>query len=398
MCPPNTQPGTLEALGGLVIATLSDVGVAVPGQPVLSTEREGGAASPSPAAFGALSLEAPAVELFTSGTTGRGKAVPKRLAHLQHEVQALEAEFGAEIGDAPIFGSASHQHLYGMLFRVLWPLAAGRAFDARVLLHAEELAPRMASRGPCAFASVPAHLKRLAERTGLERLAGHCRVVFSSGGPLDAGTARRWEHAGGRAPLEVFGSTETGGVAWRRQGTASGASPAWTPFAVARVSCVEPAGRLRVHSPFVSLGEAGEGFVMGDLIELQADGRFVTLGRGDRVLKIGEKRLSLPEMEERLVEHAWVDAVALLPLELGGERRVAAVAVLSGAGREALDAHGRREVGVTLANALSKEWERILVPRAWRFVDALPEDAQGKVTVARLRAAFERTRSNEGAA
>jgi acyl-coenzyme A synthetase/AMP-(fatty) acid ligase len=39
---------------------------------------------------------------------------------------------------------------------------------------------------------------------------------------------------------------------------------------------------------------------MDDGIELMPDGRFRLLGRLDRVVKIEEKRLSLPEMEARL--------------------------------------------------------------------------------------------------
>jgi acyl-coenzyme A synthetase/AMP-(fatty) acid ligase len=389
VCPPNTQAGALAALEDLVIATVSDVGVSVPGRPALSTETDDPAGADTSTVFGTLSTDAPAIELFTSGTTGRGKAIPKQLFHLENEVRLLDAELGPEVGDAPILGSASHQHLYGMLFRLLWPLAVGRVFDAQVLLHAEEINARMDQYGSCAFASVPAHLKRLAERDGLERIAGRCQIVFSSGGPLDLETAIRWESAGGRAPLELFGSTETGGVAWRRQGSAPTSSPLWTPLRGVEVKRDEPDGRLRVLSSFVSQGEAGEGFAMGDRIEFEADGRFRTLGRVDRVLKIGEKRLSLPEMEERLLEHGFVAAAALLPLDQGGERRVAAVVVLSGEGERALAREGRREVGVALSNALASEWERTLLPRAWRFVAALPEDAQGKVTVPQLKSLFD---------
>ena len=36
--------------------------------------------------------------------------------------------------------------------------------------------------------------------------------------------------------------------------------------------------------------------------------------------------------------------------------------------------------------------DRVLVPRAWRYVDALPEDEQGKIAASALRALFE-TRS-----
>jgi acyl-coenzyme A synthetase/AMP-(fatty) acid ligase len=142
----------------------------------------------------------------------------------------------------------------------------------------------------------------------------------------------------------------------------------------------------------VSLGEEGEGFALGDRVRLLADGRFLALGRADRVLKIGEKRLSLPDMEERLLEHPWVAAVALLPLPRRGELRLAAAVVLAEQGRAALAQRGRRALGVELAGALAREWDRVLLPRVWRFVDALPEDAQGKLTVRRLRELFETRR------
>jgi acyl-coenzyme A synthetase/AMP-(fatty) acid ligase len=389
VCPPNGQPGALAALCDVVIAAVSDGPGAVRGRPLLSLDepapviplRHGGAT---------LATDAVVAELFTSGTTGRGKAVAKTLAQLELEVRSLEAHFGARVAGAPALGSASHQHLYGMLFRVLWPLAAGRPFHARPLLHAEELLARVRVLGPCVLASVPAHLKRLPAREEFAALAGACRVVFSSGGPLDAETAERWEQAAGQAPVEIFGSTETGGVAWRQQGRGRKGEP-WTPFAGVRVD-QDDDGRLRVRSPFVSLDDAGEGFALGDRVRLLADGRFAALGRADRVLKIGEKRLSLPEMEERLLEHPWVEAVALLPLSQRGELRVAAAVVLAERGREALEARGRRAVGVELAAALSREWDRVLLPRAWRFVAALPEDAQGKVTERRLRELFEARR------
>jgi acyl-coenzyme A synthetase/AMP-(fatty) acid ligase len=397
VCPPNGQPGTLEALADQVIASVSDGPGAVPGRPRLSPEAPPAPGAPAPiraafspdapGAFAALSPDAVVVELFTSGTTGRGKAVPKTLAHLEREVQNLEAVLGARIGDAPVLGSASHQHLYGMLFRVLWPLAAGRPFHGRAFLHAEEIRTRLRSHGPCALASVPAHLKRVAESEGMGELARGCRVVFSSGGPLAAETAERWEQASGSAPVEIFGSTETGGVAWRQQGCGRAGTP-WTPFPGVRVARDAADARLRVHSPIASVGDEASGFAMGDRVRLLPDGRFEVEGRADRVLKIGEKRLSLPDMEERLLEHAFVEAVALLSLSRRGELRVAAAVVLAPEGREALAAQGARRLRLALSDTLAREWDRVLLPRVWRFVEALPEDPQGKVTLGSLRALF----------
>jgi acyl-coenzyme A synthetase/AMP-(fatty) acid ligase len=384
VCPPNGQPETLAALSEVVIAAVSDGPGPVPERPLLAPEAEGRVRS---SALAPLSPDAPAVELFTSGTTGRGKAVPKSIAHLEREVQSLDAHLADRVAGAPALGSASHQHLYGMLFRVLWPLATGRPFHARTLLHAEELSPRLSARGACALVSVPAHLKRLALRDGFAELARACRVVFSSGGPLDPDTAARWRDAMGEAPTEIFGSTETGGVAWRCQGSQGAATP-FTPFSGVRVSR-DVDGRLRVHSPIASVGDLRSGFAMGDRVRILADGRFAVEGRADRVLKIGEKRVSLPDMEERLREHALVEAAALLPLERGGETRVAAAIVPSAQGRALLAAAGPRGVSQRLREALAREWDRVLLPRAFRFVPALPEDAQGKTTVERLAGLFE---------
>jgi acyl-coenzyme A synthetase/AMP-(fatty) acid ligase len=393
---PNRQPGALGRAARLAQGALLDApeGGAPIAPCVLDPLGDAGGAPPAPLA--PLDARLPLLELSTSGTTGEGKFVAKGLRHLESEVGALEARFGAALGPATqVFATASPQHLYGLLFRVLWPLAAGRPFHGATWLHAEELLPRIEEAGDAALASTPAHLSRLA---GLARVRGACREVFSSGGPLDPDAADRIRDALGRAPLEIFGSTETGGVAWRRQ-TPGPARLVWTPLpevAVERVAQGPDAGRLRVRSPFVSAGAPQDeraAFTLGDLAEVGADGSFQVLGRADRVVKIGEKRLSLPEMESQLRSHAFVAEAALLPLEQGGETRVGAAVVLAQAGRQALRAEGRRAVSARLADALAAHWDRVLLPRAWRYVEALPRDAQGKLTLARLRELFAGTRA-----
>jgi acyl-CoA synthetase (AMP-forming)/AMP-acid ligase II len=73
--------------------------------------------------------------LYTSGTTGTPQAIPKKLAQLAREVATLESAFGALLGSGEIVGTVSHQHIYGLLFRVLWPLASGpRAARAELFL------------------------------------------------------------------------------------------------------------------------------------------------------------------------------------------------------------------------------------------------------------------------
>lgn len=385
--PPNVQPGSLERLRESVTVALGSDGAWLPGVPgfALGDEASSDAMSND---FRELDREAAALELFTSGTTGDGKASLKRLRHLDDEVRTLEATFGADLAGARVHATASHQHLYGLLFRVLWPLASLRPFCCDRLLHAEELLPRLVADERSVLASVPAHLVRLVSSTGIAQLSRARCTVFSSGGPLLAETAHAWERASGEAPIEVFGSTETGGVGHRQQRAASGDRVAWTPFAGVELSIDDDASRLRVRSPALSENE-DSGFAMGDRARLHADGRFELGGRVDRVVKIGEKRLELAEMESRLRAHPAIESAALTPIEQAGQARIGSVVVPSGLGARMLEAEGRGALGRALVEHLARDFDRVLVPRAWRYVEALPEDEQGKVTASALRALFE---------
>src|ERR1043166_1376506 len=87
-----------------------------------------------------LAPEFAGLALFTSGSTGAPQAIRKKLSQMTAEVATLEKQFGALVGGADIVATVSHQHIYGLLFKILWPLAAGRAIYARSLSFLEELA------------------------------------------------------------------------------------------------------------------------------------------------------------------------------------------------------------------------------------------------------------------
>ncbi len=390
---PNRQPGTLASLAAGVDGALVDASVATAELSRLPRIAPLDVVPRPGAGFGSLDPELAIAELSTSGSTGPGKAVPKALRHLDREVAALEDLFGPRFGDgARIFATVSHQHLYGLLIRLLWPLAAGRPFCSETYLHSEELFPRMRETAGFALATTPVHLRRMradAELPGLRRAA---RVIFSSGGPLDEPVARGIADVLGHAPIEIFGSTETGGVAWRTRGNASRDDEfrAFPDVELELASDPGHEGQLVVRSPYASLGLASaerDDVVqtrMGDRAELLGDGRFRLLGRADRIAKIGEKRLALPEMESALLGHPFVADAALAVFELLGDARVGAVVALTDAGAAALSARGRRALGAALSEHLASHWDRVLLPRVWRYVPDLPRDRQGKVPHASL--------------
>ncbi|MEJ1095643.1 MULTISPECIES: AMP-binding protein [unclassified Pseudoxanthomonas] len=324
-----------------------------------------------------LDEESTRLMVFTSGSTGEPVAIEKRLSQLAREVEALQAAFGADLGEAAVHGTVSHQHIYGLLFRVLWPLAAGRAIVPRTFFP-EDMAMALARRDSVLVAS-PAHLKRMPEQLDWASLHGRVRAVFSSGGALPAESALAAKRLLGVAPTEIFGSSETGGIAWRRW---NGEQPAWQ--ALPGVHWRVEQDVLEVRSPHLLQDEWWRG---QDRAIADSNGGFRLLGRADRIVKIEERRVSLDALERQLAEHDHVQEAKVLSLT-GARNTLAAVIVPSEAGWSCLHEIGRRGFSLQLGQHLATSQDAVTRPRRWRFVEALPVNAQGKSTEAMLTALF----------
>jgi acyl-coenzyme A synthetase/AMP-(fatty) acid ligase/3-hydroxymyristoyl/3-hydroxydecanoyl-(acyl carrier protein) dehydratase len=321
-----------------------------------------------------LNLDHCHLSLCTSGSSGEPKRIDKTLRQLANEVEALEHLWGAELGQAWIIGSVATQHIYGLLFRVLWPLCAGRPFLRRQLAFPEDL--QRASREHPAFAWVasPALLKRMGDNLDWPALSA-VRRVFSSGGALPFEAAQSLHRRLQQWPTEILGSSETGGIAWR-QGQAL-----WQPFAGVELSQDEH-GALLIASPYLPAGHIEH---TADAARIAADGRFELLGRLDRIVKLEEKRISLPMLEQALVAHDWV-AEARLGVVQENRASLGALLVLSDAGLFALREHGRRHLCETLRRHLAQHCETLALPRRWRLLRQLPLNAQGKLPQADVEA------------
>lgn len=321
-----------------------------------------------------------ALVVHTSGSTGLPQAIHKRLSQLTDEVSTLELLFGAAMGDADVVATVSHQHIYGLLFKVLWPLAAGRAVHAISLAYPEQLAAALGRR-PCVLVASPAHLKRLPEHIDWRAAASMLRAVFSSGGPLlpEAGiaTARLL----GCVATEIYGSSETGGVAWRRRQPMSTGAWETMPGVAWRLD----AGQLAVRSPHL---DTDGWLLLADRAEAAGDSHFILLGRSDRLVKIEEKRVSLDAIEAALLASglALEARVVLVPQAQGERHALAAFVVLGAAGSDALAAAGKSALNKRLREYLAGAVEAVALPRRWRYLDQMPLNAQGKITQAALLA------------
>ena len=361
--PPNTQPGTLALLQHAFDAVAGDIPL------------------PKAAAFeiGTFDPNLAGIDLYTSGSTGMPKCINKTLRQLECEVATLETVWGDALQDATMLATVPHHHIYGLLFRLLWPLCTGRTFDAVISTHPDILQQRAALLGPHALIASPAHLSRLPELLSASAWHPAPTLVFSSGGPLLPAAAQHFSHHFGHAPTEVFGSTETGGIAWRCQDQGEW----WTPFPDIEVSNDDnQAAWLR--SPLLTSHDA---WPLDDILEFADDGKFRLCGRRDRVVKIEGKRISLTDIEARLREHAWVENAAAIALTQQ-RQSIGAVIVLNERGRQVQREGGRSLLNREFRHHLAHFYEPVLQPRHWRYPDQLPFNAQGKTTQVALMELF----------
>lgn len=386
--PQNAQTGTIKALEDDFEAIISEI--EVPGTRrdlinPLAVEEE------CDFAFDQLTLTEPCIEMFTSGTTGKPVRALKTVAHLVEEVAELERCFGEKLGTARVFSTVSHQHIYGLLFKIVWPLSAKRAVFNPNITYPEELFACLPEGQNNILISSPAHLKRMPDLIDLKELIDFCSFIFSSGGHLPQSASRSFLATFSQAPVEVLGSTETGGIAWRQIDSGSD-SCFWQPFSSIEIKAGNDTIPLRLCSNYAGDRPGKDWVETGDLIRPLKDGKFELLGRTDSIVKIEGKRVSLTEIEERLTEHDLITKAAVTLLKAGSNtkrERIGAAIVLSQKGQALLATTSPKTVSAAIRQHLRNHFETVTIPRVFRYVRSLPENQQGKVSKDALLRLFE---------
>ncbi|MGS0744072.1 ApeI family dehydratase, partial [Glaciimonas sp. GG7] len=196
----------------------------------------------------------------------------------------------------------------------------------------------------------------------------------------------------GRIPIEVYGSSETGGIGWRERVFSAGTvDESWTvmPTITWRIASVTGNdGVLEICSPHLP---DGDWHTLADQAQAIDATHFLLKGRFDRIVKVEEKRISLDAIETQLKASVLViDARVVLLDDSANQRRqqIAACIVLSDAGRLVLAEQGKLRLNRQLRDGIAHAIEPIAQPRSWRYLDALPVNTQGKTTHAALLSIF----------
>lgn len=295
---------------------------------------------------------------FTSGSTGQPRPNPKTWnAFRTSTAQNLAALEALLPPDTWIVATVPPQHMYGLEMSVLLPLLGSVAAHAQRPFFPDDVA-RALHQAPVAplLVTTPVHLRALIESgVALPSLAG----IVSATAPLAQELALMAETRFGCEVREVFGSTETCVIARRR----TACETAWTPLPGVRLT-PQPDGTA-VQAPHLA-----EAVTLADLMEIEADGRFVLRGRSADLLEIAGKRASLGDLTRKLLAVPGVIDGVMFQLDeadASGVRRIAALVVAP-----TLDE-------ATILRALRQSLDPVFLPRRLRLVDVLPRNETGKL-------------------
>lgn len=340
----------------------------------------------------------PALLAYTSGTTGKPKAVPLTHANILSSIRAAMLAWRWSADDVlvhalPLF----HQHGLSGVHATL--LAGSRAvvqskFDADALCVAIG-----AERASVLFA-VPAIYERLVAAPGAAALAS-LRLAVSGSAPLSPALAERIRAAAGELPLERYGTTESGLNLSNVYGGPRRAGSVGLPLPGTEVRLVDDEGvpvddgqdgEIVLRGPQVFAGYRGapdaarssffDGgwFRTGDIGCRDPHDGFVSItGRSKEVIISGGMNVYPREVELALEESPAVERAAVVgvPSERWGEEVVAAVVAAAGA----------RVNGDELMELASERLAPYKRPKRIVVVDELPLNPMGKLVradVARL--------------
>lgn len=249
----------------------------------------------------------------TSGSTGDPVPWYRTGEQLAAEA-ALLAGLLSDAAPEAVVTFAPPRHLYGMLTGVLVPALLGVP-----VWYVPKFAPLPPASGRrWAVAAIPWTFPILARRRAWLDTAGHVAFLHSTS-VLPRTAADLLADLGERASLtEIFGSTETGGVAFRRWAPGD---PPWrlfpdVEFARAGGDTREEA-LLGIRSPrLASPGEGGPAreWTMDDHVVRSGARGFCFAGRRTRLVNVNGRRLDLDHLEERLRGVVPCDDLACVPV------------------------------------------------------------------------------------
>lgn len=341
----------------------------------------------------------PFVLLYTSGTTGRPKAVLYPLAML--------LPVGIYMRDAIDLRDMDHYWniadpgwAYGMLYALIGPLLLGHTTTFYEGGFAVEPTLRIVrDLGITNFAGAPTAYRMLmaAGPEAATVAAGRLRVASSAGEPLNPEVARWAKASLGVALKDHYGQTETAmlvnnhhGLSHpEKEGSAGYAmpgfhldvlgddlkpAPAGTPGILAVDLDRSPLNTFRGYWHADTPSIQANWYLTGDTMMRDADGHFFFVGRSDDIITSAGYRIGPFDVESALMEHPAVAEVGVIGKPDPERTEIVKAFIVLKAGRA-----GSAELTTELQEHVRRRLASHAFPREIVYLVELPKTPSGKI-------------------
>lgn len=346
---------------------------------------------PSPPSSPAL-YKGAAVLKLTSGSTGVPKATFTTEAQLLRDSEHIASAIGIRPSDCQM-AAIPLSHAYGIGNVVIPLLVQGTAAVLRDAFVPQQFVSDATIYGARIFPGVPFMFDHFNAHLPPGAWPARLSLLVSAGARLETATRRAFQSSFGLRIHSFYGTTETGGISYDDSGEVDAGGSVGRPLpgvsVTLRAEAGLPADRGRVHvvgsalstgyvggEPFES-GDAGEGFLTGDVGHFNSRGRLVLTGRVSSFINVAGKKVQPDEVEQVLREMPGItDArVVGIPDPARGQQIVACI-VVPGGGATAIAV---RQFCATRLSAHK-------IPRTVLVLDEIPLTERGKTDRRRLDA------------
>lgn len=282
------------------------------------------------------------INLFTSGSTSVPKMIQKNFYNLEEEAKCISKEFNFENNEI-FYSTTIMSHLFGLTFHFMLPFYIGHIINVDRIEFPEQIT----EINPYILISTPSFLEKMSKYNVCFPIMP--RKIITAGDRLKNSVADFFAEK--IKVLEVYGSTESGVIAYRNY------KENFRCFSDVRYFISED-DCIVVKSDFFPEEEVK----MSDIVKKVSDNEFILQGRSDRMVKIKEKRVSLEEIETILKQNKdVVDAYCFKYQD------VLACAIVTS--DSSLNEKKLKEY-------LLKYSE--IIPKKWRFIAEIPKTKSGK--------------------
>ncbi len=299
------------------------------------------------------------VHFKTSGSSGNQKEVLKSLENLIAEAKDLEAQF-PQIQGLEFISTTTMNHLFGFTFHLMLALNSKNIINTDIVSIPENINIENAC-----LISTPSFIETMLKYQNSPVIMP--KMIITAGAKLKDEVFEYAKNISAEV-VEIYGSTETGVMAYRQDFKA--------PFNLFPNTKIIAGEQTEVETIY-SLNSP---VTIGDKINILDSNQIQIIGRTDRIYKIQEKRICATDIENELKTHSFINDVYIIK----HSDKLASLCVLNLNGLQYLYKNGMTKLTKELKSHLTSD----IIPQKWKFTDEIPKTQTGKIDIKSIEEIF----------